>query len=973
MNELHSLLKRQLRRFTGDAKSLLEEQTDLLRAINDAYLQFDADRRMLEHSLELTSQELLERNAELSRINTELEMRVAARTSELSSSEARFRGLFEHAPVSIWEEDFSAVRQYIDELRGAGVVDFSAYFDAHPQDVAESATRVKIVDVNRATLEMYQAESKAQLLADLSKVLGPESLIPFKEELLALARGETSFENETINYTLRGERRVVFVRLTIAPSYEQTWSKVFVGISDITERRQAEAALAAERDLLQALMDNIPDLIYFKDTSSRFTRINRAEAGLLGVVTPEEAIGKTDLDFQDPDLAQSFYEEEQHLVQTGEALINRIEFNPTPDGQPRWLSTTKVPIKDTEGRVVGIVGVSRDITQRTQAEKALREAETKYRTLVEHMPAIVYVDLANESRNTIYINSQVQKMLGYSPEDWIAKPDLCIDIVHPEDSERMWKELDESEARGRFACDYRYIAKDGHIVWVRDEAVLIKNEGERPSVWQGVMLDITAQKQAEEALRKSEERYKLMAWATKDAVWDWDIQANQVWWGEGLQKIFHYSSEMTQTNSEWWFDHIHRDDQAKVHRTIDQALEGGLEFWSKEYRFQQKDGTYTDIMDRGYILRDDMGKPYRMIGAMMDITERKYMESTLLQANEQMGQFVNELQRRNREIALLNEMSHLLQVCQSEEEAYRIIADLSNQLFPRTAGALYLVNTARTLVSAVASWGELPSAERMFAPDDCWALRRGLTHPLSEDQAGQHCLHLGEPLPVVTFCLPMQVQGEILGVLHVQSQHKENLDEAKGQLAYTVVEQAGMALSNLKLREALREQSIRDPLTGLYNRRYMEEVLKQQLNRVTRQLHPLGIIMIDIDHFKRFNDTYGHAAGDGLLRKLGQFLQSHIRGEDIACRYGGEEFTLIMPDASLDAAHQRAEYLRQGARQLRLQDAGQFHEGITLSAGVAIYPQHGRTIENVLRAADAALYRAKQEGRDRVIVAERAS
>jgi diguanylate cyclase (GGDEF)-like protein len=426
---------------------------------------------------------------------------------------------------------------------------------------------------------------------------------------------------------------------------------------------------------------------------------------------------------------------------------------------------------------------------------------------------------------------------------------------------------------------------------------------------------------------------------------------------------------MVQPDPEWRLERIHPEDRVKVNRVIDQALEGGMEFWSKEYRFQRKDGSHADIMDRGYILRDEAGKAYRMIGAMMDITERKYMESTLRQANEQMGQFVNELQGRNQEIALLNEMSHLLQVCQSENVAYKIIVDLSNQLFPRTAGALYLVNAARTLVSAVASWGDLPSVERMFVPDDCLALRRGLTHPLSEDQAAQHCLHLGEPLPAVTFCLPMQAQGETIGVLHVQSRQRDNLDDAKRQLAYTVVEQAGMALSNLKLREALREQSIRDSLTGLYNRRYMEAVLKQQLNRVTRQLHPLGIIMIDIDHFKLFNDTCGHAAGDQLLRELGQFLQSHIRGEDIACRYGGEEFILIMPDASLEAAQQRAEYLRQGARGLRLRDVSQFHEGITLSAGVAIYPEHGRTIETVLHAADAALYRAKREGRDRVVVA----
>ena len=179
-----------------------------------------------------------------------------------------------------------------------------------------------------------------------------------------------------------------------------------------------------------------------------------------------------------------------------------------------------------------------------------------------------------------------------------------------------------------------------------------------------------------------------------------------------------------------------------------------------------------------------------------------------------------------------------------------------------------------------------------------------------------------------------------------------------------------LVLDNAQLREMLREQSIRDPLTGLYNRRYMEETLKQELKRATRHLHPLGVIMLDIDHFKRFNDTYGHASGDRLLRQLGWFLQNHIRGEDVACRFGGEEFILIIPDTSMEAARQRAERLRQDVRKLRVQDDGQYHAGITLSIGIAISPQHGRTTENVLAAADAALYRAKQEGRDRAVVAE---
>jgi diguanylate cyclase (GGDEF)-like protein/PAS domain S-box-containing protein len=493
---------------------------------------------------------------------------------------------------------------------------------------------------------------------------------------------------------------------------------------------------------------------------------------------------------------------------------------------------------------------------------------------------------------------------------------------------------------------------------------------ENAQLYERVEQELTDRKAAEEALRQSEERYKLMAWATKDAVWDWDLQTDQIWWGEGLQKIFHYSSKTAQSSSDWRLDHIHPDDRVKVNRMIDQALEGGMEFWSKEYRFRRKDGTYADIMDRGYILRDEAGKPHRMIGAMMDITERKYMESALRQTNEQMGQFLDELQRRNHEIVLLNEMSRLLQACQSLEDVYKIISDMSDRLFPNTTGALYLFNTERTLLRACASWGKLESLGRTFVPDECWALRHGKPHLLSKDQTEPPCLHLLGLLPAVSYCLPMHAQGEILGFLHLHSEHEENLNDTKRQLSHSVVEQIGMVLANLKLRDALREQSIRDPLTGLYNRRYMEEALKQQLSRVTRHLHPLGIIMIDIDHFKSFNDVYGHTAGDLLLRELGQFLQSQIRSEDIACRYGGEEFLLIIPDASLEVAQHRAEHLCREASQLHLQATSQSYKGITLSLGVAIYPFHGYSIETVLRAADSALYRAKQAGRNRVVIAE---
>ena len=195
------------------------------------------------------------------------------------------------------------------------------------------------------------------------------------------------------------------------------------------------------------------------------------------------------------------------------------------------------------------------------------------------------------------------------------------------------------------------------------------------------------------------------------------------------------------------------------------------------------------------------------------------------------------------------------------------------------------------------------------------------------------------------------------------------LTPAKQQLATTVAEHIALAMANLKLRETLQNQSVRDALTGLFNRRYMEESLKREMQRCDRKQQPLSIVMIDVDRFKRFNDTFGHNAGDAVLRELAQLLQKYVRGSDIACRYGGEEFTLILPEASLDVTQQRAEQIRTAAKQLNVECNGQSVGAITLSMGVASFPNYGLDPEVVIKAADEALYRAKNEGRDRVIVA----
>jgi len=196
----------------------------------------------------------------------------------------------------------------------------------------------------------------------------------------------------------------------------------------------------------------------------------------------------------------------------------------------------------------------------------------------------------------------------------------------------------------------------------------------------------------------------------------------------------------------------------------------------------------------------------------------------------------------------------------------------------------------------------------------------------------------------------------------------QTLCESQERIIKTLAEHLALAVANLNLREKLRLQSIRDPLTKLFNRRYMEESLERELRRSIRRGLPLAVLMIDVDQFKHFNDSFGHEAGDELLRELARLFESQLRAEDIACRYGGEEFMMILPEAPLEAARERAEQLRRAASEFQLQYRGDKLERVSVSIGVSCYPERGTSGEALLRSADQAVYRAKQEGRNRVIL-----
>jgi diguanylate cyclase (GGDEF)-like protein len=177
-----------------------------------------------------------------------------------------------------------------------------------------------------------------------------------------------------------------------------------------------------------------------------------------------------------------------------------------------------------------------------------------------------------------------------------------------------------------------------------------------------------------------------------------------------------------------------------------------------------------------------------------------------------------------------------------------------------------------------------------------------------------------------------------------------------------------MALASLQMRKKLEHQSIRDGLTGLFNRHFLEIALTRELARATRRKGSLAVLMIDVDHFKRLNDQFGHAAGDAVLKEVAKVFSSGVRTEDLVCRYGGEEFTIILPDITLEAAFNRAEVIRKAIANLRNELDNELYSAVTISIGGALFPTNGLTAEALLRHADAALYRAKREGRNKVIM-----
>ncbi|MGB9363970.1 MAG: diguanylate cyclase, partial [Candidatus Sulfotelmatobacter sp.] len=382
-------------------------------------------------------------------------------------------------------------------------------------------------------------------------------------------------------------------------------------------------------------------------------------------------------------------------------------------------------------------------------------------------------------------------------------------------------------------------------------------------------------------------------------------------------------------------------------------------------RHPRNDGKILDLALHGVPLQVDGD----IRGAYLiyeDVSEQIRAIETQRQHADSLDRLVKELELRTKQITLMNEMGSLLQSSGTVQEACAVVGNFVQRLLPHAcSGALYLFRSSRDLVEAGARWGKRDTLTPTFPPDACWSLRRGQPHWSESPGSSIACQHLTKSSTTECLCVPMVAQGNTVGVLHLEFdraprlQHgsdTESFRESQEQLAITLASQIALSLSGLQLRDTLRELSIRDPLTRLFNRRFLEESIERELQLASRKEQPIAILFLDLDHFKRFNDTFGHDAGDMVLQSLADLFRTFFRSTDICCRYGGEEFAIILPESNSQDAAIRADALRSEVKRLRLRYKKETVGPLSISVGVAAFPEHASTCDELLKIADECLY-----------------
>ena len=856
------------------------------------------------------------------------------------------------AEGSIWiMEDVTERRQARQALKDAAEL-YRAIFES--RDVIKiliDPDDGRIIDANQAAAEFY-GDSRENLRQRYAWEL---SITP-REQLMArfadLKAGQADLASEYQAQHRQGNGELCEVGIHLDLIHRENRRFLLATVLDLTARKAAEAVLqhselrfrtlfSAAKVTMLLIDPDRGDIVDANAAASDYygypvEQLRGMKISAINILTPDQIA---------EEMRQAKQEQRSHFH-----FRHRLA-----SGEVRDVEVHSGPLElDSRSLLYSII---HDITDR----RRLQTERRKLSQAVEQSPvSIVITDLEGRIE---YVNRQFLQVTGYTLDEVLGQNPRVLKSgeTPPEGYAALWNTISTGQTWQGMLHNRK---KNGELYWELAHISPICDEQGQITHYLGIKENITAQKAAEDALRDSERRLQQVLEGANDGFWDWNVVTGEVLFSPRWAEMLGYDLIEIDPHIRSWETLVHPDDMLQCRIALQAHFAGETERYQCEHRMLAKNGEWRWILDRGKVTaRDVQGQPLRMAGTHTDLTERRRMEETLRAS-------LTEVKRHDARMIGLNRMNDLLLSCETREEAYAVITRSAGRLFAWCNGGLAMLGEQDTPeLQVVATWGEANTLPAVFPLSHCWALRRGELHQVTESAQSAQCRHFPGSPPSSYLCIPLVVRGETLGLLHVSvgiPQTEEQFRELC-TLGIAISEAAKLALSNLKLREALQEQAIRDQLTGLFNRRYLDETLLRELHRRQRRGEPLAAAMIDVDHFKRFNDDYGHEAGDSVLRAIGGLLKRSLRVGDIACRYGGEELTVILPGSTLDDAQARLDNVRQAIMDMQVLHQGENLPAITVSIGVAAAGEQETDGAALLGRADAALYLAKEQGRNRVI------
>ncbi|HUI68972.1 MAG TPA: PAS domain S-box protein [Spirochaetia bacterium] len=543
-----------------------------------------------------------------------------AKTSASRAAAEKYPSIFQHSLVCLWEEDISALRELLRQWTSRKVPDLRAYLHAHPGLVRKGVRAIRVVDVNEATIQLYEAKSKAELLGALDSTLDPAALADFVELFVAIVEGRTRVEQESTARTLTGKKLNLLVRTSI-PAPRDAYQFAVVNVVDFTEYMQLERKLKEERSIVRAVIDSVPDLIFVKDKEGRFTLANQQVALRAGQPSPDTMIGKTDCDFFPREIADSYRANDREIISTGVARQNVEEEIISAAGAHSWLLTTKVPLVDADGKVTGVVGVSRDITYLKEAQDALTFSEKSYRSLVEDIG--VGIISADPTGIITFTNAMVGEIFGLPRGFSLGK--RIKDFLTEEEWARVRTHIGQRKTGDRSSYEINVTRADGDK---RRVHVTGMSQFDAQGNYIGnfaTLLDVTDRYRAEQELVRQKALVQALMDNVPDYIYFKDRDSRFILNNQAHAEALgaHNPAEMLGKTDFDYFTPVHAqkafDDEQRIIRTgqpmIDEVEE---QTW--------KDRPPTWASSTKMALRNEKGEIIGTFGVSRDMTERRKME-----------------------------------------------------------------------------------------------------------------------------------------------------------------------------------------------------------------------------------------------------------------------------------------------------------------------------------------------------------